>query len=119
MREEIRDRERLEHMLEAMNVLVNYKEAHSLEEAQADPVVYYGLVKHVEIIGEAVYKLTLDYRANHTEVNWGDIERMRHVLVHGYYKIRPQQLWETIVADIPALKPVIEKLIEDEKNNPR
>jgi len=31
MREEIRDRERLEHMLEAMNVLVNYKEAHSLE----------------------------------------------------------------------------------------
>jgi len=72
-------------------------------EAQADPIVYYGLVKHVEIIGEAVYKLTLDYRANHTEVNWGDIERMRHVLVHGYYKIRPQQLWETIVTDIPAL----------------
>ena len=119
MREEIRDRERLEHMLEAMNVLVNYKEAHSLEEAQADPIVYYGLVKHVEIIGEAVYKLTLDYRDKHTEVNWGDIERMRHVLVHGYYKIRPQQLWETIVVDIPGLKPVIEKLIQEEKNNSR
>jgi len=69
MREEVRDIERLEHMLEAMNVLVNYKEAHCLEEAQSDPVVYFGLVKHVEIIGEAVYKLTFDYRANHTEVN--------------------------------------------------
>ena len=115
MREEIRNLERLEHILEAINVLINYKESHSLEDAQADPVVYFGLVKHVEIIGEAVYKLTLDYRARHTEVNWGDIERMRHVLVHGYYKIRPHQLWQTIVEDIPNLKPIIERLIQEEK----
>ncbi|MCR5643344.1 MAG: DUF86 domain-containing protein [Prevotella sp.] len=104
----------MKHILEAMNVLENYKDHHTLEEAQADPVVYFGLVKHVEIIGEAVYKLTMDYRANHNEVNWDDIERMRHVLVHGYYKIRPQQLWETIVNDIPALKPVIERLIDEQ-----
>ena len=116
MREEVRNLERLEHMMEAINVLCNYKSSHTLEEAQADPVVYFGLVKHVEIIGEAVYKLTLEYRAKHTEVNWGDIERMRHVLVHGYYKIRPQQLWRTIVTDIPELKPIIERLIEEEKN---
>ncbi len=54
MREEVRDKERLEHMLEAMNVLINYQEHHTLEEAQADPVVYFGIVKHVEIIGEAI-----------------------------------------------------------------
>ncbi len=116
MREEIRDLERLQHMLQAMNVLTDYKSRHTLEDAQADPVVYFGLVKHVEIIGEAVYKLTLEYRARHTEVNWGDIERMRHVLVHGYYKIRPQQLWNTIEMDIPALKPVIERLAKELRN---
>ena len=113
MREEVRDIERLQHILQAADVLINYKDHHTLEEAQTDPVVYYGLVKHVEIIGEAVYKLTLDYRAKHNEVNWDDIERMRHVLVHGYYKIRPKQLWETIVVDIPALKQIIAKLIEE------
>lgn len=117
MREEVRDIERLEHMLEAMNVLIEYKERHTLEDAQADPVVYFGLVKHVEIIGEAVYKLTLEFRANHTEVNWGDIERMRHVLVHGYYKIRPCQLWETITIDIPELKPIVEQLIQEKRQN--
>ena len=58
MREEIRDIERLNHMLEAINVLINYKDNHTLEEAKSDPIVYFGLVKHVEIIGEAVYKLT-------------------------------------------------------------
>ena len=115
MREEVRDIERLEHMLTAMNVLINYKEHHTLEDAQSDPIVYFGLVKHVEIIGEAVYKLTLEFRANHPEVNWDDIARMRHVLVHGYYKIRPSQLWNTIEMDIPALKPVIEQLIVKKK----
>ncbi len=116
MREEVKDIERLRHILEAANVLIGYKDHHTLEEAQADPVVYFGLVKPVEIIGEAVYKMTLEYRASHNEVNWDDIERMRHVLVHGYYKIRPIQLWETITVDIPALKPTIEQLIEELQN---
>ena len=102
-------------MLEAMDVLIQFKERHSLEEAQADPVVYFGLVKHVEIIGEAVYKLTLAYRESHDQVNWADIERMRHVLVHGYYKIRPKQLWETIVVDVPALRPIIAQLIQEKR----
>ena len=113
MREEVRDIERLQHILEAINVLIDYVEHHTLEEAQSNPVVYFGLVKHVEIIGEAVYKLTLQYRTSHNEVNWDDIERMRHVLVHGYYKIRPRQLWETIAVDIPQLKPIIEQLIKE------
>lgn len=113
MREEVRDIERLQHILEAANVLSEYVKHHTLEEAQADPVMYFGLVKHVEIIGEAVYKMTLQYRTSHNEVNWDDIERMRHVLVHGYYKIRPNQLWETIAVDIPQLKPTIEQLIKE------
>ena len=116
MREKVRDIERLKHMLQAMDVLINYQAHHSLEEAQSDPIVYFGLVKHVEIIGEAVYKLTLEYRDSHNEVNWDDIERMRHVLVHGYYKVRPVQLWETIVVDIPALRPVIARLIRENKD---
>ena len=84
-----------------------------MEEALSDPIVYYGLVKHVEIIGEAVYMLTFEFRASHPEVNWDDIERMRHILVHGYYKIRPEQLWETIVVDIPQLKPTIERFLSE------
>ena len=67
----------------------------------------------MEIIGEAVYKLTLQFREEHPEVSWDDIEAMRHVLIHGYYKIRPNQLWETVQNDIPALKPTIEALLNE------
>lgn len=113
MREEIRDEERLVHIQDAINVLMERKDAHPFEEIVSDPIVFYGFVKHIEIIGEAVFMLTKEYRNAHNEVNWDDIERMRHVLVHGYYKIRPDQLWETIQTDIPVLKPIIDRLVEE------
>ena len=116
MREPLRDRERLEHMLTAINVLLANKCRHTLEEVISDPIIfygYYGYVKQVEIIGEAVYKLTTKFREDHPEVCWDDIEGMRHVLVHGYYKIRPNQLWETVQTDIPQLKPQIEALLKN------
>ena len=112
MREPLRDHERLEHMLTAINILMANKDRHMLAEVTADPIIFYGYVKQVEIIGEAVYKLTSQFRDEHPEVNWDDIEGMRHVLVHGYYKIRPNQLWETVQHDIPELKSQIEALLE-------
>ena len=67
----------------------------------------------MEIIGEAVYMLTKEFRTEHPDVDWDVIEGMRHVLVHGYYQIRPRQLWNTVVNDIPELKPYIEKYFSE------
>lgn len=109
MREKIKDKGRLEHILNSINILLENKKRYSFEEVTNDPIIFYGFVKHVEIIGEAVYMLTKEFRATHTEVDWEIIEGMRHVLVHGYYKIKPKQLWDTIELDIPQLKPYIEQ----------
>lgn len=111
MREKIRDNERLQHMLQAIDVIIQNKDRHSYEEVVNDPIMYFGFVKHVEIVGEACYKLTKEYRASHPSIDWESIEGMRHVLVHGYYKIRPEQLWDTIQNDIPELKKDIEALL--------
>ena len=113
MRERVRDKGRLEHILNAIDVILKNKERYTYEEIVADPIIFYGFVKHVEIIGEAVYMLTKEFRATHTEVDWDVIEGMRHVLVHGYYKIRPKQLWNTIEQDIPELKPFIEQYYKE------
>ena len=111
MREAVKDKVRLEHILNISNVLIEQKAKYTFEEVQADPILYYGFVKHVEMIGEAVYMLTLQFRESHTEVPWRDIEAMRHVLVHGYYAINPNQLWQVIEQDIPKIIPFIEKYI--------
>ena len=113
MREKIKDKGRLEHILSSIDIILNNKNRYEYEDVIKDPIVFYGFVKHVEIIGEAVYMLTKEFRETHTEVEWDVIEGMRHVLVHGYYKIRPNQLWNTIENDIPKLKPLIESYIKN------
>ena len=74
---------------------------------------FYGFTKLVEVIGEAVYMLSTEFRDSHSDVNWRQIERMRHVLVHGYYTIDPESLWDTIEVDIPELKPWIVRYLSE------
>ncbi len=111
MREPVRDAERLQHILDAINTIESSRKIHSTDEAAKDPIIYYGFIKHVEIIGEAVYMLSKEFKEAHPEMDWTSIEGMRHVLVHGYYHIKPNQLWDTIDLDLPELKPYIEKYI--------
>ena len=114
MRERIRDKERLEHMLHAMQRIDEGLRTYSIDQIQKESIVYYGFVKQVEIIGEATYMLTKEFRAMHTEVPWNKIEGMRHVLVHGYYAINFQQLLRVITDDIPVLRPHIERYYQEE-----
>lgn len=113
MREEINDKGRLEHILAAIDVLLKGKEIHDLEHLKSDPILFYGFVKNVEIIGEAVYMLSKPFKTNHESVKWSNIEAMRHVLVHGYYKISPDRLWDTIEHDIPSLRPIIAQYLSE------
>jgi uncharacterized protein with HEPN domain len=103
MRDAEKDVVRLRHMLNACEILVNNRGRDTLEEVKNNPVKFYGYVKLVEIIGEAAYNLTKEYRVAHPETPWKMIEGMRHVLVHDYYRISPEKLWDTILSDIPQL----------------
>ncbi|MDE6431106.1 MAG: DUF86 domain-containing protein [Duncaniella sp.] len=113
MRDRLTDKTRLEHILSAIDVILDNRDKYDFERVLSDPIVFFGFVKHIEIIGEAVYKLTKEFRSKHPEVEWDVIEGMRHVLVHGYYTIRPEQLWSTIIYDIPELYPLIKGLYDD------
>ena len=117
MREPIKDKIRLEHMLRAIDALLEGRRHYTFEQATSDPILFYGFVKHVEIIGEAVYMLSKPFKSSHEEVEWAVIEGMRHVLVHGYYQIKPQQLWDTVETDIEPLRSVIQALYDSEPDN--
>ncbi len=76
-----------------------------LEDIQKSKLIFYDFTKFVEVIGKATYMLSAQFREVHQDVNWRQIEKMRHVLVHGYYTIDPESLWDTVEVDIPELKP--------------
>lgn len=113
MRERIKDIDRLQHMLESIEVLLESRHVHSLEDVVADRILFHGYVKEVEIIGEAAYKLTKEFRESHPEIEWDDIIAMRHVLVHGYYQVSPDKLWDTVIKDLEPLRPIILRYINE------
>ena len=49
MREKIRDKERLLHIQNAITVVMERKDTHTLDEVASDPIIFYGFVKHIEI----------------------------------------------------------------------
>lgn len=118
MKEKINDRNRIQHIADACRILIDRSKHDTLESLTKDPIKFYGYVKLIEIIGEATFKLTKEYRTEHTDIPWRMIEGMRHVLVHDYYMISPTKLWNTVETDIPVLYSRIKELLT-ETNNPQ
>lgn len=113
MRERIRDIDRLRHILEQIDSLIALVPELSYESLDRDKVRYYGIVKMTEIIGEAAYKLTDEFIESHPDVPWKVIRGMRHYLVHEYYQVSKEGLWDTLTNDLPELKPFIESYIKE------
>lgn len=113
MREAIKDRGRIEHMLEMARNLQAAKSSHAYEEILTDKILFYGLTKMIEIIGEAAYKLTHEFTASNPELPWKEIIGMRHILVHGYFTITPEDLWDVIQNDVPVMIPILEKYLNE------
>ena len=104
MREEIKDPVRIEHMLEAIDNVNLFMTDKNLASLESDKMLYFAVVKNIEIIGEAAYKLSKDFKELHNDIPWRQIEKMRHVLVHGYYSISAPLLYNVYTEDIPILK---------------
>ena len=113
MRENVRDRDRLEHIVEAITNILEFADGKTKEELEADKLRYYGIVKNIEIIGEAAYKLTHAFCREHPETPWEFIMKMRHVLVHDYYQISSKEVWNVIKEDLKPLREQVTSYLAD------
>ena len=66
----------------------------------------------LQIIGEAARALPEETRALAPDIPWLKIIGMRNILVHGYFGIDTDVVWDTVTQDIPALKPAVERLLQ-------
>ena len=70
MRESIKDRGRIEHMLDMAFLLEDKKESYSLEDVKNDTILFYGISKIIEIIGEAAYMVSKEFKDSHPQLPW-------------------------------------------------
>jgi len=74
----------------------------------------YAVVRALEIIGEAVKNLSKELRAKHKEIPWKEIAGMRDKLIHWYFGIKWELVWETVKNKIPELENQILKILVEQ-----
>jgi uncharacterized protein with HEPN domain len=113
MREPVKDPARLEHMLSSIDRIFSFVDGRDLEDIQKDSMLYYAVVKNIEIIGEAAYMLTPEFKDAHPETPWKIIIGMRHFLVHGYFEVSADEVRNVVEKDLQPLKEQIEAYLKE------
>jgi uncharacterized protein with HEPN domain len=105
---------RLEHMLEAARQASSVASERVREDLDRDRFLVLGLMKCLEIIGEAASKLNPETRDRHPEIPWPQIIGMRNRLIHAYFDINLDRMWDTLKEDLPDLIRTLEQVLQAE-----
>lgn len=103
-------RERLRDILEAIENIQRYTTA-GRDVFDKDELVQSWCVRHLQIIGEAARFLPEETRKSIPQIPWSDIVGMRHVLVHNYFGIDTELVWNVVETQLGALKTAIEAFL--------
>ncbi|GAA5481245.1 HepT-like ribonuclease domain-containing protein [Haloferula sargassicola] len=103
--------ERLRDMRDAIDAAFRHLPS-GRSDFEADEVVRFFLLKQVEIIGEAAFKISKDFKTAHSEIPWRKIEGTRHILVHDYFDVNWDTLWDIVTLHLEPLRKQVDDLLE-------
>ena len=110
------DKQRLTHIFDAIAEIESYIKESDLEEFTNNSMMRFASIKQIEIIGEAANYLTPEVKNEFSEIQWNQIIGMRHILVHEYFGIDAEIVWQVIIKDLPQLKIKITEILSDLNN---
>ena len=108
-----KDEAYLKHILDAISDVEKFTEGISKEEFYESKEKQYAVLRALEIIGEAIKNLSRELKAKHRVVPWKDIAGMRDKLIHEYFGVNMELVWETVKKDLPELKKEIDNILEE------
>lgn len=101
---------RLRHMLDASREILTFIRGKTRNDLNSDRMLTLSIVKSLEIIGEAASKTSEDCRRELPDMPWSSITNMRNRLIHAYYDINLDTVWQTVMEDVPPLISALEKV---------
>ncbi len=105
----------LEDILQECNYLLKRSTNLTYEEFIENEDLKRAFIRSLEVIGEAAKKIPQEIRDKYPDIPWREIAGMRDKLVHEYFGISYEIVWETIKEDIPFLKRKIEEVLREER----
>lgn len=103
-------KERLRDILEAIARIERYA-SRGRAAFDKEELIQVWVIHHLQVIGEAAAQLDRDFHAAHPEVPWAQIVAMRNVLVHEYFGVDLNELWNIVERDLRAIKRPVERLL--------
>lgn len=102
-------------MLDSAREAVSFTADKTRAHLDQDRLLTLALMKSVEIVGEAAYQIGEDSRSEIPGIPWPQVLGMRHRLVHAYYDVNLDILWDTIKRNLPPLIATLEEALEKRK----
>lgn len=103
----------IKDILDAIGAIERFVENCDLEEFKNNDLVASAVVRKFEIIGEAAKNIPDTLQKKYTEIPWKEMAGMRDRLIHFYFGVKYDLIWNTIQQIIPLIKPTLEKMFDD------
>lgn len=107
------EREFLADIKEAIHRILSYSENFDFEKFLTDTKTQDAVVRNIEIIGEAVKNLSDDFRNRYPDVPWKNIAGMRDKLIHHYFGVNIDIIWDIVEIELPKLEKQINKILNE------
>lgn len=102
----------LRHILDAVEQIEDYLKGVSADQFLQTRLLQDGVVRQLEIVGEASRNLSDEFRQKYSEVPWGQIIALRNRMIHAYFNVNLQIVWEIVQDDLPPLKQHVKRILE-------
>ena len=102
---------RLRHIRDAARQALAFVRGRSPADLDQDPMLSLALVRLLEIIGEAARGVSAPTRESHPGIAWSQMAGMRDRLIHGYFDVNLDIVWQTVQQDLPPLLAQLEKIL--------
>ena len=104
---------RIEDILEAVHNIRTYTEGMDYPTWCKDKKTIDAVIRNFEIIGEAANHIPADVQSHYPHIPWQQMRGIRNILIHEYFGVDEEVIWEAIQNDIPALKEMLGQLLEN------
>jgi uncharacterized protein with HEPN domain len=103
----------LEDILTAAQKIQRYLAGLSDDQFRQDDRTYDAVIRNLEVIGEAARNIPDDFRQRFPEIEWRSISAFRNILVHEYFAIRDEIVWDIVANKVPELQELIQNVMNN------